>query len=169
MESIPPTGPLPALLGTLARWLAAAGGLLLVAIALMTVASVAGRVFLSSPIQGDVELVQLACAVAVSWFLPWTQWQRSNIMVDFFTAGASDVTRRRLDALGTLALGLVMALVCWRTAAGGLAARDNEEVSMLLAVPVWIPYALMTPGLGLTALVSFHRAWEQATGRADHG
>jgi hypothetical protein len=36
---------------------------------------------------------------------------------------------------------------------------------MLMAIPVWIPYALMTPGLALTALVSWHISWLRLIGR----
>ena len=158
-------GALSALLRLSSRALAVLGCLLLIGIAVTTVLSVAGRVLFSSPIQGDVELVQLAGAVGIACFLPYTQWQGGNIIVDFFTARAPAGARRRLDAFGALALGAVAALVAWRTAAGALAAWDNEETSMLMAIPVWIPYALMTPGLTLTALVSLHISWLRLTGQ----
>ena len=158
-------GRVSALLRLSSQTLAVLGCLALIGIAITTVLSVAGRVLFSSPIQGDVELVQLAGAVGIACFLPYTQWQGGNIIVDFFTARASDATRRRLDAFGAIALGAVAALVAWRTAAGAMAAWDNEETSMLMAIPVWIPYALMTPGLALTALVSLHLSWLRITGR----
>ena len=157
-------GLLSALLRRLSQILAAIGGVTLVAIALTTVASVAGRVLFSSPIQGDVELVQLASAVGLSCFLPYTQWQNGNIIVDFFTARASKRARDRLDALGSVTLAGVALLVAWRTAVGALSAWDNEETSMLMAIPIWIPYALMTPGLFLTGLVGLHLGWLRATG-----
>lgn len=150
------------LLRVLTQTSAMLGGVVLIGMALMTLASVIGRALFSSPIQGDVELVQLACAVALACFLPYTQWQGGNIIVDFFTMRASVTARHRLDALGALLLGLVAALICWRTAAGSLAAYENQETSMLIAIPLWIPYLLMTPGLLLTALVSFFIAWRRA-------
>ena len=137
------------------------GGVILVGIALLTLASVLGRSLLSRPVQGDVEIVQLACAVALSCFLPYTQWQSANIIVDFFTAKASARTKGRLDALGSFLLGLTAALVCWRVGAGSMMAYENEETSMLIAIPIWIPYLLMLPGFALTAAVSFYVAWEQ--------
>jgi len=104
-------GPIGRVLRMLCQISATIGGLLLVGIALMTLASVAGRVFWSSPILGDVEVVQLACAIALACFLPYTQWQGTNIMVDFFTTRASEHNKRRLDAFGALLLALVTALV----------------------------------------------------------
>jgi TRAP-type C4-dicarboxylate transport system permease small subunit len=156
-------GPVGHLLRALCQASAVLGGVLLIGMALMTLASVAGRALFSSPIQGDVELVQLACAIALACFLPYTQWQGGNIIVDFFTTRASAATRGRLDAAGALLLGLVAAILCWRTAAGSMAAYESQETSMLIAIPIWIPYLLMAPGLLLTALVSFFIAWRRLT------
>ena len=144
----------------LSKAFALAGGAILAAITLMSVASIGGRL-LNHPIQGDFELVQVGCAVAIAFFLPWCQLARGNIIVDFFTTRASAATRERLDALGAVLVGLVAALICWRTAVGSMAAYENQETSMLIAVPIWIPYLLMTPGLLLTALVSFFIAWRR--------
>jgi TRAP-type C4-dicarboxylate transport system permease small subunit len=156
-------GALARVLRALCQASAVIGGVILIGIALMTLGSVLGRVLFSHPIQGDVELVQLSCAVALAAFLPYTQWQGGNIIVDFFTAKASRKTQSRLDALGALLLGLVAALVCWRTAVGSQAAYDNQETSMLMSIPIWIPYLLMTPGLLLTAVVALFIAWRRLT------
>jgi TRAP-type C4-dicarboxylate transport system permease small subunit len=139
---------------------AALGGAILVAMAAMTATSVVGRAFFDAPILGDVELVQLGTAVCVALFLPYTQFRGGNITVDFFTQRASAGTRARLDALGALLYTLVMALVCWRLAAGGLDARESQETSVLMGIPLWIAYALMVPGVALAALIGvYHAAW----------
>ena len=131
------------------------GGVVLVAIASVTVVSVVGRAFFSHPILGDVELVQLGCAVVVASFLPYTQFRHANIIVDFFTAHASERTQSKLDAFGTLLYTLVMALVAWRVAVGGVDIKANQETSMLMALPLWIPYMLMVPGLVLCSVIGF--------------
>jgi TRAP-type C4-dicarboxylate transport system permease small subunit len=129
------------------------GGIVLVAIASVTVVSVVGRAFFSHPILGDVELVQLGCAVVVASFLPYTQFRYANIIVDFFTTNASEKTQSRLDAFGTLLYTLVMALITWRVAVGCIDIRDAQETSMLMALPLWIPYMLMVPGLALCSVI----------------
>jgi TRAP-type C4-dicarboxylate transport system permease small subunit len=129
------------------------GGVVLVAIACVTVVSVIGRAFFSHPILGDVELVQLGCAVVVASFLPYTQFRQANIIVDFFTTGASEPTQRKLDAFGTLLYTLVMGLIAWRVAVGGVDIKANQETSMLMALPLWIPYTLMVPGLVLCSVI----------------
>jgi TRAP-type C4-dicarboxylate transport system permease small subunit len=125
----------------------------LVAIASVTVVSVIGRAFFSHPILGDVELVQLGCAVVVASFLPYTQFRRANIIVDFFTANASEKTQNALDGLGTFLYTVVMALVAWRVAVGCIDIKAAQETSMLMALPLWIPYMLMVPGLVLCSVI----------------
>lgn len=143
---------------------AAIGGIVLVAMATMTVVSVVGRAFFSHPILGDVELVQLGCAVVVASFLPYAQYRRANIIVDFFTTGASASTQHWMDAFGTLLYTGVMALVCWRVAAGGIDIHANQESSMLMNLPLWIPYALMVPGLTLCVLIGLHQTLQALRG-----
>jgi TRAP-type C4-dicarboxylate transport system permease small subunit len=138
------------------------GGVVLVGIAGMTVVSVIGRAFFSHPILGDVELVQLGLAVVVASFLPYTQYKRANIIVDFFTARARARTQHAMDAFGTLLYTVVMALVLWRVAAGGLAMRESQESSMLMGLPLWWPYMLMLPGLALCVVIGVQQALAQA-------
>lgn len=142
---------------------AALGGLILIGIACMTVISVIGRSFFSHPILGDVELVQLGCAVVVACFLPFGQFQRANIIVDFFSTNASERAQAIMDTAGTLLYTLVMALVCWRVAAGGFAIHEAQETSMLMNLPLWIPYLLMVPGLALCVVIGLQQTVAQTT------
>jgi TRAP-type C4-dicarboxylate transport system permease small subunit len=148
-----PAGRLHRALQALCDVSAGIGGMVLVAMAGMTVVSVIGRAFFAHPILGDVELVQLGSAVVVASFLPYTQQRRANIIVDFFTARARARTQRWMDALGTLLYTLVLALVLWRVAAGGVAMHESRETSMLMGLPLWWPYVLMLPGLALCVLI----------------
>ena len=139
---------------------AALGGTILVLMAAMTVTSVVGRAFFARPILGDVELVQLGTAICVALFLPYTQMRGGNIIVDFFTQRAGPRSKAWLDGLGTLLYTLMMALVCWRLAAGGFSARESQETSALMGVPLWIAYALMIPGFALSAAIGlYHTVW----------
>lgn len=146
------------------RVLALAGGAIFAAITLMSAASVIGRLA-GRPIQGDFELVQLGCAVAIACCLPYCQVQRGHIIVDFFTTRASHRARHALDALGALLLALVMALAAWRTGAGAVAMKASNETSMIMGLPVWYAYALMTPAFALTALAALDAAWRDWNSR----
>lgn len=148
------------------RWLyraseafALAGGAIFVAIAIMSVASIASRALFGRPLSGDYELVQAACAIFVALCLPFCQMVGGNIIVDFFTTRASTSTQRRLDAFGAFLLGAVMLLVTWRVVAGTLAMRESGETSTILGWPTWYTYAAMIPGAALTAAIGFYTAW----------
>lgn len=152
------------MLATTCKGFALVGGALFAAVTLMAVASIAGRAF-GRPIQGDFELVQLACAVAIAFCLPYCQLQRGHIIVDFFTVRSTQRTRSLLDALGALLLALVMALVAWRTGAGAIAMKASNETSMIMGLPVWYAYALMTPAFALSTLAALQTGWRDWTAR----
>lgn len=142
------------------KWIAnssaLAGGLILSAIMITTVASVVGRYF-GKGITGDFELTAAFSGAAVALFLPWCQYTQGNIIVDFFTSKASDSTRFLLDRIGALAIGVMMALFAWRTFLGLLSAKNSGSGSMLLGFPEWIVYSFIFVGLTITTLVAMHQ------------
>lgn len=149
-----------------------AGALVAMLCAGMVVCSIVARALWSQPIQGDVELTQLMIAVAISLGLPWCQWRRANIIVDFFTQKASPAVARRLDACGGVLLALMGLLLAWRSGAGALAVQRAGETSMVLSLPMWWSYAALVPGLVLTSAIALRQAWQDLLmrplpGRAD--
>ena len=146
------------LLHRLARAFAIAGAAVALTVALMVVASVAGRAVWRTPVPGDVELTQFGIALAISLGLSWCQWRRANIVVDFFTARLAPRAQARLDAAGALLVAAMCALLAWRSAAGALAVRAAGETTMIVALPMWWTYALLAPGLALAALVALWQA-----------
>jgi len=142
----------------LAKACAIAAGVLLTVITLMTCVSVIGRNTTGWTIVGDFELTGAAAGAAIALFMPWCQLRRGNIIVDFFTARASLQTQERLDRVGALLLGLVMALMSWRAAIGGLNAWRSQSGSMMLGFPEWIVYACIVPAFVVTALIALVQA-----------
>jgi TRAP-type C4-dicarboxylate transport system permease small subunit len=141
------------------RALALLGGAILVALTGIAVGSIGGRLF-GRPILGDFELVQLGCAVAIAFFLPYTQWRRANLIVDFFTVRASRRVQGAMDRVGSLILCAVMALLAWRVGVGALDLRSYQETSIILGLPTWWAYAAISPSFGLTSLVALYVAIE---------
>jgi TRAP-type C4-dicarboxylate transport system permease small subunit len=146
------------LLEKLAKLCAVLAGVLLTVITLMTCVSLIGRNTTGWTIVGDFELSGSAAGAAIALFLPWCQVRRGNIMVDFFTAKASEATQDKLDRLGALFLALAMALMTWRTAVGGMNAWASKAGSMMLGFPEWVVYVGMVPPLALTAVIAFTQA-----------
>ena len=141
-----------------ARWFALLGAAVGLCVGLVTVVSVLGRATVSRPIFGDVEITQVGMALCISLCLPWCQLKRGNIIVDFFTTGASEAARARMDRLGALLLAAVMALMSWRSVLGGLNAWTTQSGSMMLGFPEWVVYAFMVPPMTLTAVIALHQA-----------
>jgi TRAP-type C4-dicarboxylate transport system permease small subunit len=141
----------------LAKICALSSGGLLIAMALGTCASIAGRNLFGVSVVGDFELTGAACGIAIALCLPWCQWRSGNIVVDFFTSRASSHTIARLDRFGAGLVAIAMALVAWRTGVGGLNAYQNQSASMLLGLPDWIVNASMVGPMILTAIIA---AWQ---------
>lgn len=146
------------LLGQLAGLCALLAGVLLTGITLMTCLSVIGRNTTGTTLVGDFELTGMAAGAAIALFLPWCQYKRGNIIVDFFTARASTRATQWLDRMGALLLALAMGLLAWRTTLGGLSAWHTQSASMMLGFPEWIVYSFMVPPLVLTALIGLWQA-----------
>jgi TRAP-type C4-dicarboxylate transport system permease small subunit len=132
----------------------------------LTAISIVGRALWSTPIRGDVELTQFGVALCISLCLPWCQLHGGNIIVDFFTTRASDRTRQVLDGIGATLLAAMMALLAWRSAVGAVSVQEAGETSMILDLPMWIVYAVLSPGFALTMLIAAWQAVMHFSGRS---
>ena len=154
-------------LGRLVRGLALTGGILLVAVAGMTVASVLGRYLFGVPIPGDYELTELACGIAVFAFFPYCHMTQGNVVVDFFTSRLSRRYRTALDGLHSIAFTVMAALIAWRLFVGGMRKLEDGETTLFLEIPIYWTYfvALVTAGLLTTVCVRVFRRHLQALRR----
>jgi TRAP-type C4-dicarboxylate transport system permease small subunit len=155
-----PTDPVGIFLFRLCRAFALAGGFIIVALTLMSLASIVGRAAFGKPLPGDYELVQLGCAVAVSAFLPFCQMRGGHVLVDFFTANSRPAVRGALDALGALLLAIAAAVIAWRLTAGAMSFRGANDQTTILELPTWWTVALMVPSFVLFSATGFYTAWQ---------
>jgi TRAP-type C4-dicarboxylate transport system permease small subunit len=142
--------------------LAVFGGLLLVAGALLTVISVTGRYLFSAPINGNVEMVELGAAAAVSSFLPYCQMKRGHVIVDFFTSNASPRVKAGLDLIASVLFAFCAGLITWRLSLGGYDMYRYNDQTMVLGIPTWISFAVMVPSFGLLTLACLSAALSHA-------
>ena len=145
------------LLEPLAKISAILAGLLMTFITLMTCVSLIGRNTTGWTIAGDFELSGVACGAAVALFMPWCQLRQGNIIVDFFTAKASEKTNALLDRVGALLLAAVFALLAWRTTLGAINAYSTQSSTMMLGFPEWIVYVTMVPAFVLTTVIGLYQ------------
>jgi TRAP-type C4-dicarboxylate transport system permease small subunit len=138
------------------RYLAIAGGIVFVALVVMSIVSITGRKLFAWPVPGDVEVLQMCAAFASSCFFAYCHLAGGDVKVDFFTHNLAPRKVHAMDALGSLLVGVFGALIAWRTAAGALAVKEVGETSAILGWPVWIAQALMVPGFVLLAAAGFY-------------
>ena len=142
------------ILSALAHLCAILAGLLMTGITLLTCVSLIGRNTTGWTIAGDFELTGVATGAAIALFMPLCQLKRGHIIVDFFTAKASEGTNAFLDRLGALLVAAVFALMAWRTVLGGINAHNSFSGTMMLGFPEWVVYAAMVPPFALCSLIA---------------
>ena len=141
-------------LENLAKLAAIFAGILMTVITLLTCVSILGREFVGKTVPGDFELVGLATGAAVAFFMPLCQFQRGNIIIDFFTSKVPKNINNGLDRFSAFVLGVCFAFMAWRCAIGGLNSFQTNSSTMLLGFPEWTVYAMMVPAFALTALIA---------------
>lgn len=141
------------------------GGVVLLAVVAMNVASVLGGA-VWKPFPGDFELTQAGVAIAAFAFLPYCQLVGANVSADIFTMGASHrwISRFRMAAA---AVALVFALLLlWRMGLGMGDQRDYGYTTAIVQFPVWIAFVPILVSLGLLALAAAVTLVEAARGQA---
>jgi TRAP-type C4-dicarboxylate transport system permease small subunit len=131
----------------------------MLAMASMVVVSVVMRWLISESIPGDIELVQIATALAVFSFLPLCQLHRGNIMVDTFTTRLPKRVQNALDTLWDVVYAGMAAMMAWRLALGAYDTIRSNTVSMMLALPIGWAIAACAVMAALLALVALATAF----------
>jgi TRAP-type C4-dicarboxylate transport system permease small subunit len=155
-------GPIGRMLYRISVVFAAVGGLSLLGIIVLTVASVVGRELFDTPVSGDFELVEIGCAVAVFSFLPYCQLVRGNVVVDLFTESASLPTRAALELAGNLMFTVIAAVLTWRLVLGGIDLATYHEETMVLRVPAWWGFVPGALAMTLLTVVCAYTSWRSA-------
>jgi TRAP-type C4-dicarboxylate transport system permease small subunit len=130
---------------------ALAGGLLLMEVVLVNVASLAGNIAFNQPVPGDFEIVEVGVAVSVFMFLPYCQITGANVTADIFTAWAGPRLLAVLAFIASVVALIVAVLLLWRMSNGLLDYRQYREVTTIYQFPIW--YAFIPILISLALLV----------------
>jgi TRAP-type C4-dicarboxylate transport system permease small subunit len=143
----------------LARNSALAGGVVLIAVTVITVVSIIGRSLIQfglSPIPGDFEIVQAGMLFAIFAFLPWCHLVRGHALVAILT----DRFPIRFNALAEFVWDAVMlltaAFIAWRLWVGLLDKQGFRESTFILRIPVWILYATGMIGAMIFVIIALY-------------
>lgn len=178
---------------TLSRLMAYLGGLMLVALILLTCVSVTGRSlngflhgeFMEAyapafatwalglgigPVNGDFELVEAGVAFAIFAFLPLCHLTAGHATVDVFTSRMSDRANRVLQMVSAILFAAVMVLIAIQLFAGMQSKMKSGQTTFLIEFPIWWAYAASMFGAVLAASVGVYlavmRSMEAVAGKA---
>jgi TRAP-type C4-dicarboxylate transport system permease small subunit len=146
------------------RWLAIAGGVVLVAMVLLTVVDVALRKF-HEPIFGRQNISELALLVVVFFSMAYCGRVKGHVAVDLIGNVASRRLLRVTDVLVSLIGAAVFAILTWRSLIAAEHAMEIKRVSNLLAIPHWPFYYVIALGSTLYAIVQIIDAARAFRGR----
>ena len=164
-----------------ARWLAYAGGLVLVLLAIITVISTIGRAFVGlqiglGPIPGDFELVEAGTAIAIFCFMSWCQLNQGHVTVDILNDFVPKSVNNALVLIGNILVFVVAFVIAWRLWMGfgeqviwfEQPVRDvlgfgykpfTNNTTYILGMPVWYSYLLSFIGAFFFTIVSAYTVW----------
>jgi TRAP-type C4-dicarboxylate transport system permease small subunit len=133
----------------LANWTAIVGGIVLVAVTVMVVTSVAGRALLGfglGPIPGDFELVEVGIGIAIFFFLPWCYLRGGHATVDLLYMHMPPWFKRTVDTFSDVAMLAVWLVLTWKLWEGMLEKKEYMETTFILQMPLWWAYAFCMVG-----------------------
>jgi len=137
------------------RYWALLGGLILVALVLITAASAISNLLFNRPITGDYEMTKHFVAIAIFCFLPYCQLTGANVTVDIFTENMSERAKAAMLTFSSL-FAMIFAVVLLRQMSLGFAGYIRfPETTATLHIPLWtaFPPALVSLSLLLVAAV----------------
>lgn len=129
------------------------GGLVLLAVVAMNVASVIGGI-VWKPFPGDFELTEIGVAVAAFTFLPYCQLTGANVTADIFTQKASRRTVAVFGLVASLVALGVSLLLLRQMYLGMLSQRDYGYQTAIVQFPIWTAFVPILVSLALLAVAS---------------
>lgn len=162
MSADRPGGPVHAL----ASGLAVAGGLVMLAAALLSTASVLRRWITDQPIPGDFELLSLGSGLGVFAFLAYGTLMRSNILVDTFTNLLPRRGQEAIDGFWKLVWALIALVLAERMAEGARETLASGTTTMVLGLSTWWAIGIGAACLAATALAALWWAPRLLFGKA---
>lgn len=119
-----------------ARWLAAASGVLLLAITLVMVCDAALRYGFSRPISASVELVEQLLGVAMFMALPLVELTDSHVKVDSLAARLGTKGKLAALALGSAVMFVLLAAIAWQMSQLLSEMIRTQRVTITARIPV---------------------------------
>lgn len=125
------------------------------------------RYLLNMPITGVDEIVQMTGVGLVMLALPYATLNDAHVRVDIFDEWLGRVGRSLGDVLSRLLSGFVLMILVPRAWDKLLDAREFEDTTNMLGLPLWPFYGMLAAGVALCALVFAIEILLIVTGKAE--
>jgi TRAP-type C4-dicarboxylate transport system permease small subunit len=169
-EGAPRRRPSWSLLRGIIRIWALAGGLIILALVLITAASALSNLLFNVPFSGEYELAKHFVGIAIFTFLPYCQLTGANVTVDIFTEGLGPRAKAAMLLLASL-LAAAFAILLFRQMSLGFGdyIRYPEETAAL-HIKLWTAFPPILVSLALllvASLLTALDAWRMLRGRGN--
>ncbi|MGH1329656.1 MAG: TRAP transporter small permease [Paracoccaceae bacterium] len=152
----------------LARYTALLGGIVLIAVVIMSCVSIIGRalsIIGLSSIPGDFEMVEMGIGFAVFASLPWCHLNKGHASVDLFQPAFGRYLNAVIDVVADALMFVVSALIARQLWLGMLDKKQYSETTFILQFPVYYAYAAAMLGAVVFVIVSLY-CFGRSIGRA---
>ncbi|MAN78185.1 MAG: hypothetical protein CML24_13575 [Rhizobiales bacterium] len=143
----------------LAKLMALAGGVVLIALVLLVVVSVTGRALLWAglrPVRGDYKLVEAGIGFAVFAFLPWAHLERGHAIVTIVTDRFGPIVNRWILVVTDIMMLVAASFIAWRLYDGMLDKFRYNETTLLLRMPLGWSYSAALAGAVVFVIVALY-------------
>lgn len=154
--------------GIIRAW-ALAGGLIILALVLITAASAVSNLLFNAPFAGEYELAKHFVGIAIFTFLPYCQLTGANVTVDIFTTGFGPRAKAAmLLASSLLAAAFAILLLHQMSLGFGDYLRYPEETAVL-HLRLWTAFPPILVSLALLLVAAILTALDAWRGLHDSG
>jgi TRAP-type transport system small permease protein len=135
------------------RYLAYAGGVVLIGLMLLVVYEVFMRYFYGRPFRGGYEMTELIMATIVAFGLPYAAISKGHVAVDILGRWLDRPSLRWLNFLVHLAGAMLLAFVAWRSGLHAFSGLRFGDATNMMRIPKFPFQFAIATSAGLFALV----------------
>lgn len=146
------------------RYWALAGGLVLVALVVMTGFSAISNLLFNKPFPGDFEIVKHGVAIAAFAFLPYCQLSYANVTVDIFTERMGDRAKAAMVLLASMIAAVLAVVLLRQMWLGMLDYIQYGEAMVSVPIKLWTAFPPALVSLALLFVASLITTGEAVRG-----
>jgi len=151
------------------RYLAYAGGVVLLGLMFLIVYEIFMRYFYGRPFRGGYEMTELIMSIIVAFGLPYTAITKGHVSVDIFARWLDRPYMRWLNFLVCLAGAVLLAFVAWRSGLHAFTGLRFGDATNMMRIPKFPFQLAISISAGLFSLVLLLEAFKALRAKFDTG